>query len=102
MLALDQYFAAYGKPRVLLSDNGREFCGRSLIAYCRTRGIILRHSAPYRPQTNGRVERLVRTIKERLRCLMLGNEEPWTKHIGAVLEGYNPPDRTMEKTSHAH
>jgi transposase InsO family protein len=62
--------AAYGLPRQVLSDNGTIFTGRLNgveVAFERRLaavGVDLLTSAPYHPQTLGKLERLHRTLKE--------------------------------------
>jgi len=62
--------AAHGLPRQLLSDNGSIFTGRFLgveVAFerrLREVGVELITSAPYHPQTLGKLERFHRTLKE--------------------------------------
>jgi transposase InsO family protein len=64
----------YGDPASVLSDNGAIFTGRSrgggrvaLEITLNARGIAFRHSRPYHPQTNGKVERFHQTLKKWLR-----------------------------------
>jgi hypothetical protein len=66
--------ARYGDPASVLSDNGAIFTGRSrgggrvaLEITLNARGIVFRHSRPYHPQTNGKVERFHQTLKKWLR-----------------------------------
>jgi transposase InsO family protein len=47
----------------VLSDNGTCFKRRWAEA-CERRGIAVRKTRPYRPQTNGKVERFIRTLDE--------------------------------------
>ena len=57
-----QWFAARGvRIRALLTDNGSAYRGRVFGALCGR--LRLRHywSRPYRPQTNGKAERFIRT-----------------------------------------
>ena len=59
----------YGLPASFLSDNGAVFSGRSrhgkvaLEVELEGRGIEVKHSTPYHPQTCGKVERLHQTLK---------------------------------------
>jgi transposase InsO family protein len=55
------------KPK-LLSDNGPGFIGEVLADYLKAQGIGHIFGAPYHPQTQGKVERLNRTLKEAM-CL---------------------------------
>ncbi len=61
----------FGNPASLLTDNGAVFTGRSrghgrvaLEVTLHERGIRVRHSRPYHPQTCGKVERFHQTLKK--------------------------------------
>lgn len=60
----------FGVPRVLLSDNGRQFDSKPTKEYCSRFGIATRFSAIGRPQTNGQAEAankvIVNGIKKQL------------------------------------
>jgi transposase InsO family protein len=73
---VEAFFAAsdaYGLPASFLSDNAAVFSGRSrrgkvaLELELEARGIEVKHSTPYHPQTCGKVERLHQTLKRFLR-----------------------------------
>jgi transposase InsO family protein len=65
-LALSQRFYARHGIQIerVLTDNGTCFKRRWQDA-CSERGIGVRKTRPYRPQTNGKAERLIRTLLER-------------------------------------
>jgi transposase InsO family protein len=71
--AFTQAAANYGLPASFLSDNAAIFSGRSrrgkvaLELELERLGIEDKHSAPYHPQTCGKVERLHQTLKRYLR-----------------------------------
>lgn len=46
----------------ILTDNGGCYRSRELAAACRELGIGHRFTRPYRPQTNGKAERFIRTL----------------------------------------
>ncbi|XP_071900985.1 uncharacterized protein [Coffea arabica] len=52
----------FGIPRVLVSDNGRQFADRSLQEWCTELGIQQHFTSVGHPQANGRVENVNRTI----------------------------------------
>ncbi len=60
--------AAWGiKVQTVLTDNGGEFCGREghpYELYCALTDIEHRTTQGSRPQTNGFVERFIRTVKQ--------------------------------------
>jgi transposase InsO family protein len=67
-------FTSNGEPNKVLSDNGAIFTGKTrgggrvaLEMTLRARGIGFRHSRPYHPQCNGKVERFHQTQKKWLR-----------------------------------
>jgi len=60
----ERYFRAHGiRIERVLTDNGTCFKRRWHEAL-QGRGIAPRHTRPYRPQTNGKVERFIRTLLE--------------------------------------
>jgi len=81
----------YGLPRQVLSDNGLIFTGRlhgTEVAFevsLKDLGIELINSAPYHPQTLGKLERFHRTVKEWLR-----DEGPaeTLEHLQELLDGF--------------
>jgi putative transposase len=54
-----------GVPEQLLVDNGAPYSNAALQRSCAVLGIRLIHSRPYRPQSRGKQERLLRYIRER-------------------------------------
>lgn len=55
--ALTPIFSCNGFPRILISDNAKQFTGKAMKDYCKKFNIQQVHSAPYRPQSNGLIER---------------------------------------------
>lgn len=45
-----------GLPRVLRTDNGREFCGRTMLTWAHERGLTLRLIEPGKPNQNAYIE----------------------------------------------
>lgn len=58
-----------GVPATLHLDNAAEFKSKALRSGCREYGIELTYRPPHRPQFGGHVERMNRTLMERLRGL---------------------------------
>lgn len=61
---LREVFARFGMPKMVISDNGPPFPSDELTNFLRKNGINTRFSAAYHPNSNGQVERYVRTFKE--------------------------------------
>lgn len=69
-LILDNLIKKFGKPKQILSDNGSAYGGKSKHSkfdrWCRKRGIQHIRCKPHCPTTNGKVERLFKTMDEEL------------------------------------
>lgn len=65
-----RWFAAQGiSVERLLTDNGSPYRSRAFARVARRLGIVHKRTRPYRPQTNGKVERWMRTVLSE--CLYL-------------------------------
>ncbi len=60
---LEEIFASYGNPDVLLSDNGTNFVSREFEDFLQARNIKHNRSAVYNPRQNGLVEVFNRSVK---------------------------------------
>jgi transposase InsO family protein len=57
------FYARYGiRVERVLTDNGSAYRSQLHALACRTLGITHRRTRPYRPQTNGKAERFIRTL----------------------------------------
>ncbi|CAN0034294.1 unnamed protein product, partial [Laminaria digitata] len=54
----------WDKPRTYQSDNGRELKNRLMAAMMAKYGVVMRHSQPYCPRTNGKVENRVKSVSK--------------------------------------
>jgi transposase InsO family protein len=58
-----KFFARHGVTvERVLTDNGASYCGTVHAVACRALGIRHLRTRPYRPQTNGKAERFIRTL----------------------------------------
>ena len=77
------------KPRVLLSDNGKEFCNESFDKYCKAFGIEQKFTIPYHPQSDGVVERMNRTLISMLSAYADESGKNWPLLLKKVVSAYN-------------
>lgn len=80
---LEQLAASRGLPQVLRTDNGPEFCGRTMLTWAHERGLTLRLITPGKPTQNAYVESFNGRFRDE--CL---NEHWFTSlaHAQAVIE----------------
>ena len=62
----EEIICRHGTPKIILSDQGRNFISETIRILCEKFLIKHKFSSPYHPQTNGMVERLNRTLCESL------------------------------------
>jgi len=73
----------------LLTDNGAGFSGEVLAKYLKARGVPHIFGAPYHPQTQGKVERFNRTLKDRVNLWVHGTPDDLRAAIAKTNEEYN-------------
>ena len=62
----------YGIPRVLVSDNGKQFDNSAFKNFCSELGILNHYSSPAHPQANGQVEVMNRTLLKIIKTRLKG------------------------------
>ncbi len=90
-LAACEHFYVHHGIRIerVLTDNGTCFKRRWQDA-CDSRGIRVRKTRPYRPQTNGKAERFIRTLLERWAyAYSYDNELQRAQALPDALDSYN-------------
>jgi transposase InsO family protein len=85
------WFAARGvTTRRVLSDNGSAYKSRLWTETCTELGITVKKTRPYRPQTNGKIERFHRTLADSWAFAKLYTSEKARRAaLPAFLHDYN-------------
>ncbi|XP_062538134.1 uncharacterized protein K02A2.6-like [Armigeres subalbatus] len=83
---LDELFARFGVPNVIVTDNGTQFSSEQFAVLCRKNGIQHFRTSPYHPQSNGQSERFVDTLKRSLRKINEG--ESVSESLQTFLQFY--------------
>ena len=84
-----EFFPRHGYVEMLLSDLGKEFNAASLTQYLASVGVKHKRTTPYHPQSNGRIERFNRTLKEILGKLVNNDTSLWQEQLGPAVLCYN-------------
>ena len=79
--------ARMGLPRIIHSDQGRNFESTILHQTLQAFGVTKSHTTAYHPQGDGMVERLNRSILQLLRAYVT-KESDWEKYLPLVMYAY--------------
>ena len=88
----------YGVPRKIVSDNGTQFESSEFTNFCEKNGIIKSFSSVARPQGNGQVEAVNKTLKSSMKKRLEEAKGRWPEELPNVLWSY----RTTARTSTGH
>jgi len=80
----DNWISYFGAPSQLHCDNATYFVGSEMNNLCQNFQIRLTHSSPYYPKGNGKVERMMRTLKDMIFCVMNEMKCSWVESISRV------------------
>ena len=78
-----------GVPERLHSDQGRQFESAIFQSLCRRLGIEKTRTSPYRPESDGMVERFNRTLKDMSSKFLKPCGSDWDDHLASLTFAYN-------------
>ena len=84
----------YGIPRVLVSDNGKQFDNSAFRNFCSDLGIKNHYSSPAHPQANKQVEVTNRTLLKIIKTWLEGAKGIWPDELPSVLWACQTTART--------
>ena len=84
-----QLFAAHGRPRTLIMDQGREFKNGLIEELLEDLGIRAHYTTPGHPRSHGMVERLQGSLTEHLQLLRLGRQLTGEEAMWRAVLAYN-------------
>ena len=85
---INEYLPVHMCPWYILSDNGMEFKNNVMDQILQQLGIDRIFSAPYHPQSNGKLEVLHKYLKPTLKKLCEKDPANWDKYLNQVLTSY--------------
>ena len=81
-------------PRVLVSDNGKQFDNVSFRDFCSQLGIRNYYSSPAHPQANGKVEVTNQSLLKIIKTRLKGAKGIWPEKLPSILWAYQTTART--------
>uniref|UniRef100_A0A2N9HH57 Integrase catalytic domain-containing protein n=1 Tax=Fagus sylvatica TaxID=28930 RepID=A0A2N9HH57_FAGSY len=81
-------FAQFGIPRVLVSDNGKQFDNPRFRQFSQELGIHNHYSSPGHPQANGQVEVTNRSLLKLIKTRLEGAKGLWPEELPSILWAY--------------
>ena len=79
----------YGAPKILQSDNGKEFVNELMSAIVSLYGIDQRLITAYHPRANGLVERMNKEVSRNLKKLVDSAYEKWEEYLPTIQMSLN-------------
>ncbi|KAK3022653.1 hypothetical protein RJ639_045419 [Escallonia herrerae] len=84
----------FGIPRVLITDNGKQFDNTTFRAFCANLSIEHHFTSVAHPQTNGQTEVTNRTLLQGLKKKLDGAKGLWVEELPKILWAYHTTTRT--------
>ena len=81
-------------PRVLVSDNGKQFENNPFQDFCSQLGIRNHYSSPAHPQANRQVEVTNQFLLKIFKTRLEGEKGIWPKELPSILWAYRTTTRT--------
>lgn len=81
-------FSRFGAPRQILSDLGAEFQSKLFSELLQWMEIHQLRTTPYKPSTNGTVERFHRTLNSMLGKVVKESQRDWHERLPLVMAAY--------------
>ena len=82
------FILQYGCPTELLSDNGGEFKNETMAYLCKAYNIEQKFTAPFSPQSNGKVENFNKFLKASIRKLCQEDPLGWDQVVDGIVWAY--------------
>ena len=81
-------FSLFGCPLQIHTDQGRDFESKLIKELCHLLKTDKTPTVPYRPQSDGHLERFNRTLLAMMSCFVNENEDNWDDILPYVMSAY--------------
>lgn len=85
---ITEFICRYGTPYRIHTDQEREFESQLFSEMCTKLDIYKTHTTPYRPQSDGMVERFNRTLQQMFSLFVNKHRTDWDDHLSYVTMAY--------------
>lgn len=96
---VSEFICRFGVPRQIHTDQGSQFESTLFQEVCQLLGIDKTRTTPFRPCSNGQVERLNRSIKDMLFHYLSERQDDWDLHLPLVMMAYRSTTHSSTKFS---
>ena len=79
--AINHFFSRFGYPLQIHTDQGNNFDGNLFKAMCDLLRITKTRTTPYRPCSNGQVERYNQLLLQLICCYISTRQAPWDEDL---------------------
>ena len=93
-LCLKKHYLSFRNPRVLVSDNERQFDNTPFTKFCEQLGIRNHYSSPSHPQANKQAKVANRSLLKIIKTQLEGAKGTWPDELPSVLWAYRMTVRT--------
>lgn len=87
-ILVDQFIVRYGVPRVIHTDQAKNFESKLIQEVCSLLGIHKTRTSGYHAQSNGEAERFNSTVTKMLTAYVNEKQTDWDLHLNLVLMAY--------------
>ena len=91
---MTEFICKFGCPDRIHTDQGREFESELFSEVCKLLGVEKSRTTPYRPQSDGLIERFNRTMKQMLTMFVNENKRDWDDHLPYLMMAYRSTEQT--------
>jgi len=85
---MTEWISRYGIPNYIHTDQGREFESKLIAELCQLLKCKKSRTTPYRPQSDGFIERMNRTIVALLTMTVNENRNDWDDYLPYIMMAY--------------
>ena len=96
---VNQFVARFGAPMLIHTDQGRNFESKLFKEMCNLLGVKKTRTTAFRPQSDGLVERLNKTLGTMIAAYVSENQKTWDKDLQLLLMAYRATPHESSKVT---